>query len=1432
MSWRYLRIRIVSVFLSISLMLSQTVLAMPVQNEGIVYPPVFKALKFDGKFDLDFVWEGKFSSSAERRAAIGMFLTALTVPNRDWWVNLSVYETEDTILGKGLFNTELGRALLLSDIQLKKQAKLLLSPDTKTGADFWKEAGDITNTILPRFWIEPGETVVASNDESVYIKRMRLSVRAEIKGLPKTQSELIKKLLSRSIIPELEKSVNTAPEFALLRQAHSAFILSAWFKMHFAGSNNPVSSTINRYMIGTLQGRYVYEQRALLYDFVKMYYSSNNVLDYNVIGGGADETGIAQIINEENTDAPIEKIEDGSSARASITPKDIINNKQGAVGSQELQKLVIKFGTSGHRIDRSKLTGREVEDLIRADARALAIYYQRHKSEFEKEGVSGVLIGRDSRKNNEIYQGIIIDELVDAGIPVMYFDEPVPTPFIAFATRKLKKAVTVNLTASHNPPEYTGFKITPADGGAAAKEMTDEVQVLANKALEGNALPEKHRLEDLGLSEGPMGAVEIGIDFMIPEGNVEINAVNKSKATNSLLDAYVGYIESELQNIFGEKYHSIIVNARSKARNGDLRFLLTSLYGAGGKIQKYVIEKIFGKEAIAAVVGDVPKEDFGGLPSPNPAENILKSLLWKGASARRLSSDEREYIKPLLSIIKEIVDANDIDTIRNIVNNKWIKQSRSVSDAGPTTVLFLDLMNNVLQPVNSLIDLVKIKVEEVDINPKYREKFDKNVYTLRNIYNIWADAVYKDGPILIGSATGPGNIGPTQFLDFHTGYVLALDGDSDRYGLMDKMGRFISANDFLAILYDFIAQNKAKDKPIPALAKTVATSDFPSSVAKSYGGEVFDTAVGFKNMRPYWNRFGIAGESSAHGGILGGMTWDDGILFNVLAGIIAGNMEYDSFSRYKEAIEEKLGRSFVFKEIAVRVDDAPEIKENVIDMAGELSVLADEDAVVDKDVLEANKNKPAVNRLFAIANELDKSLSKVVLVDGIKAVFEDGSSFVLRPSGTEPVVRLCAESSSPEGRDVARLSTQKIINVVKNGLLRVQNNNQAGFVKGAGKFSFVAILLSLALIGALLMPLVVNAAPSPDAMASGYSLSNWLKFLAVIGALGLTIGIIQYVLRLKGKKESELPGHVRDLYIALLLPNAIPLDISKLDNAWQDFLFDLLFIKKENDYLIGDILKKILSSPNPLFMDARSYMLKNKRGEEELKADLEVVKGILDSEPVLIKDDAGTYQDLQGFAYDETDLFLVSQEGKDGIYLLLKGVDKAYPYEIDKSIADKLTSISKRLSGSGLSEGEREQAIESALKDVQGLLPDSVVNIVNDKVKNLFLEQGDITPGMAMALLSSLLKGANIGGSIADSIRHSASVALLNESLKGAFKNMDKKIASIFTDAYKIGKALVEELNSEKGALGQNVDNVDKNSSPQDLGGILLTRISITSIPV
>ena len=99
----------------------------------------------------------------------------------------------------------------------------------------------------------------------------------------------------------------------------------------------------------------------------------------------------------------------------------------------------------------------------------------------ENRAADGVAIAYDSRNNSELFAKVSASVLAANGIKAYIFDELRPTPELSFALRHLNCVAGINITASHNPKEYNGYKAYWEDGAQLPPEHAKTVSAEIEK---------------------------------------------------------------------------------------------------------------------------------------------------------------------------------------------------------------------------------------------------------------------------------------------------------------------------------------------------------------------------------------------------------------------------------------------------------------------------------------------------------------------------------------------------------------------------------------------------------------------------------------------------------------------------------------------------------------------------------------------------------------------------------------------------------------------------------------------------------------------------------------------------------------------------------------------------------------------------------------
>lgn len=207
---------------------------------------------------------------------------------------------------------------------------------------------------------------------------------------------------------------------------------------------------------------------------------------------------------------------------------------------------------------------------------------------------------------------------------------------------------------------------------------------------------------------------------------------------------------------------------------------------------------------------------------------------------------------------------------------------------------------------------------------------------------------------------------------------LACDGDADRFGIIDSDGTWISPNHVLGLLLEHLVKNRKMQGKV---ARSVMTSHFVDAIAKFYGLEVRETSVGFKYIGNLLRtgHYLIGGEESGGLSIMGHVPEKDGILACLL---IAEMVAYERKPLKK-----------IISDLGKKVGNYTNVRINLqIDRSLNL-----------EKIIEKLKNAPPLKIAGIPVWRIDNT-------DGFKFIMKNGAWLGLRPSGTEPVVRIYAES--------------------------------------------------------------------------------------------------------------------------------------------------------------------------------------------------------------------------------------------------------------------------------------------------------------------------------------------------------------------------------------------------------------------------------------
>ena len=230
----------------------------------------------------------------------------------------------------------------------------------------------------------------------------------------------------------------------------------------------------------------------------------------------------------------------------------------------------IRFGTDGWRaIIGDDYTFANVRACAAAVAMDLRATGQTQR---------GVAVGFDTRFGSRSFAEDAANVIANQGIPVQLSDRPLPTPALSYAVTQMGAAAGVMITASHNPPEWNGFKVKSEAGGSAPPEQVERVEANLPEALAGTGKSDRTISNDIET-----------VDMVSPY----------LKQLSSMVD---------LEPI----------------RSAGIRVAVDSMHGSGAGIVAALLEG--GSTEISEIRSEI-NPAFPGMKQPEPVEENLAPLI-------------------------------------------------------------------------------------------------------------------------------------------------------------------------------------------------------------------------------------------------------------------------------------------------------------------------------------------------------------------------------------------------------------------------------------------------------------------------------------------------------------------------------------------------------------------------------------------------------------------------------------------------------------------------------------------------------------------------------------------------------------------------------------------------------------------------------------
>ncbi len=249
----------------------------------------------------------------------------------------------------------------------------------------------------------------------------------------------------------------------------------------------------------------------------------------------------------------------------------------------------LEFGTGGLRGIMGVGTNRMNKYTVGMATQGLANYILKNVTGDDLS----VVISYDSRNNSKEFAKIAADVMSANGINVFIFDNIRPTPEMSYAVR-LKKAVAgIMITASHNPKEYNGYKVSWSDGG----QVTSPV------------------------------------DKAIVEEVAKITDPSQVKFKADLRCGEINIMGADVDELYLRDLQSLALSPDACLRHPELKIVYTPLHGCGVRLVPELLKRIGIKNIIHVPDQDVSDGDFPTVVSPNPEEPAALKMAVEKAEA-------------------------------------------------------------------------------------------------------------------------------------------------------------------------------------------------------------------------------------------------------------------------------------------------------------------------------------------------------------------------------------------------------------------------------------------------------------------------------------------------------------------------------------------------------------------------------------------------------------------------------------------------------------------------------------------------------------------------------------------------------------------------------------------------------------------------------
>ncbi len=575
----------------------------------------------------------------------------------------------------------------------------------------------------------------------------------------------------------------------------------------------------------------------------------------------------------------------------------------------------LEFGTGGLRGKIGMGTNRMNIYTVSRATQGLANYLNERGTSVASRGV---VIAYDSRHKSPEFAKTAALVLTANNIKTYLFEDLRSTPELSFAVRHLHAAAGIVITASHNPPEYNGYKVYGSDGGQIIPEIADQIITHINRINDYSII--KKIDEQAALQRGLFKIIGQEID-----------------------DAYINKIKQ-------------LILRNDNEIDKDIKIVYTPLHGTGNiPIRRILKEREF-KNIYIVKEQEKPDSNFSTVSYPNPEDPAVFKL------AIQLGQ----------KIGAQIIIATDpdCDRIGVAVRNPIPPVIANVGQA--SRLSFLKCRGLIHQTRLFLLSFL-------------RKQESTNQFT-----------------ILTGNQVG-------------------------------------------ALLLEYILSTKKQKNTLPSngvIIKTIVTSELGRVIATTYGLTTWDTLTGFKfighkikEMEEEGDKQFIFGYEESLGYLAGDFVRDkDAVIAAMLIAEMAAYYHKDALNLLQvlDSIYQKYG--YYIEELKSIELEGPEGEKKINDIMKAFRAKVPEIKNMDITRINDYQSRKSFDYKSKTTTNIDLPRSNV-----LKIIFSDGSWYVLRPSGTEPKIKIymsfCGKTKKEAQRKLSLVKaaiSQKINSIISS----------------------------------------------------------------------------------------------------------------------------------------------------------------------------------------------------------------------------------------------------------------------------------------------------------------------------------------------------------------------------------------------------------------